>query len=172
MRLGPSHATGGNVWNKDKKKTKVCRDCLRRKAVKLFHVKGRHPRLRYFSRCKACLIVFRNAPGKQPRKIGLSTVLSEKDKRERCSAWYAVKNAVNRGILKKPSHCEGCGKRTAKKNLAGHHHDYKDKLKVMWLCYTCHEEFEKSPSLRAGVVPSGAIPVSSGVQSGRHRKLG
>lgn len=42
-----------------------------------------------------------------------------------------------RGKLKKPSRCEGCGKR---RKLEKHHEDYSKALNVIWLCNPCHVE--------------------------------
>lgn len=51
----------------------------------------------------------------------------------------AVRAAVQRGILIKPDHCQRCGVRKQKRNLAGHHHNgYGNPLDVVWLCQRCH----------------------------------
>jgi len=46
-----------------------------------------------------------------------------------------LNNAVNGGIIVKPSKCEKCGK---EKKLTAHHEDYTKPLNVEWLCYECH----------------------------------
>lgn len=50
----------------------------------------------------------------------------------------AVKKAVYKGRLAKPTCCEDCGKPKEKHELHGHHEDYSRKLDVVWLCAICH----------------------------------
>ena len=47
----------------------------------------------------------------------------------------AVKQALNSGLLIRPSRCESCSKKT---KVHGHHPDYRKKLLVKWLCLPCH----------------------------------
>jgi hypothetical protein len=56
-------------------------------------------------------------------------------KKRQISAHLKVYWAVKKGRLIKPEICEKCGE---KKDLQGHHEDYKKPLKVMWLCFICH----------------------------------
>lgn len=52
-----------------------------------------------------------------------------------------LKNAVQRGDIRKPWRCEKCGTRMPKKKIHGHHYaGYKEWWNVMWLCPTCHRE--------------------------------
>lgn len=46
-----------------------------------------------------------------------------------------ISNAVSRGKIHKPRHCEICGKQD---KLDGHHTDYDRWAAVQWLCRTCH----------------------------------
>jgi hypothetical protein len=50
----------------------------------------------------------------------------------------AVRTAVRRGKLVKPSDCERCGTPTERHDLHGHHDDYSKPLEVEWLCAPCH----------------------------------
>jgi MinD superfamily P-loop ATPase len=47
----------------------------------------------------------------------------------------AVERAVAKGLLVRPSLCDGCGN-TCKPHA--HHDDYSKPLNVMWLCSSCH----------------------------------
>lgn len=50
----------------------------------------------------------------------------------------AVSHAIAVGKLVRPSACTSCSKRNIK--LHAHHSDYRQRLKVTWLCIPCHEE--------------------------------
>lgn len=56
-----------------------------------------------------------------------------KDHRHR--ARQAVRRALNRGKLIKPSECSKCHRKI---KLTAHHPDYSKPLEVIWLCYECH----------------------------------
>jgi|SRR5690554_810910 hypothetical protein len=47
-----------------------------------------------------------------------------------------VHNAIKKGILERPDACAWCGK---KGPVEGHHGDYAEPLKVLWLCRSCHK---------------------------------
>lgn len=55
--------------------------------------------------------------------------------RNRTRARAAVTNALNRGIISKPTLCSSC---SSKSNIEAHHYDYNKPLDVMWLCRKCH----------------------------------
>lgn len=55
--------------------------------------------------------------------------------REVKRAHNALKRAVERGDLVRPSECPACGKRD---RIHAHHADYSKPLDVEWLCATCH----------------------------------
>lgn len=59
---------------------------------------------------------------------------------ERHAAHAAVKRAVDKGTLVKPTRCESCG---AKRELHGHHDDYNKPLDVQWLCVSCHNTLHR-----------------------------
>ncbi len=62
---------------------------------------------------------------------------------EKVKAGRTLRGAVRRGIIKRPSSCEDCG-RDPGRNKAGHslvqahHDDYSKALDVKWLCVDCH----------------------------------
>ena len=56
------------------------------------------------------------------------------------TAWEAVYRAVKTGKLVKPESCESCAVRC---DVEAHHPDYREKLKVIWLCEDCHRKRHK-----------------------------
>jgi hypothetical protein len=114
---------------------KVCASCRQGKPSKKFHRTQSTPDGRH-TKCKECRNLHRRYSF--PRYVGGS-------KKKRCQrteqvkAQVAARNAVRRGILHKPSSCEGCGLRVEKRKLAGHHFKgYNEPLSVQWLCPPCH----------------------------------
>lgn len=51
---------------------------------------------------------------------------------------------LKKGNITKPDVCEIC---VQKKNLDGHHPDYSEPLKVMWLCRACHATVHREERL-------------------------
>jgi len=47
-----------------------------------------------------------------------------------------VNRYISLGIIKKPSHCQHCGKKI--KRLDSHHEDYDLPLDILWVCLACH----------------------------------
>lgn len=66
-------------------------------------------------------------------------LLYQRNRRERfpgkCRARQAVNNAVRDGRMKKLP-CQECGDPKSQ----AHHHDYRKKLEVTWMCFKCHRE--------------------------------
>lgn len=58
----------------------------------------------------------------------------------KAKAHAAVNNAIYRGKLFKPPHCEKCGEVTESQRLHAHHWDYSKPFEVEWLCLPCHRE--------------------------------
>lgn len=52
-------------------------------------------------------------------------------------ARYQTKQAIKKGILKRPETCVCCG-RSGSGRIVAHHPDYSKPLEVQWLCDTCH----------------------------------
>ena len=55
---------------------------------------------------------------------------------ERAKANFAVNNAVRLGKMIKPKNCEVCQK---KARIEGHHSNYAEQLKIIWVCSQCHK---------------------------------
>ena len=55
---------------------------------------------------------------------------------EAIKAHSQVRQAINKGIIKKPKNCSKC-KRNVR--LSAHHRDYSKPLIVSWLCSSCHK---------------------------------
>lgn len=77
------------------------------------------------------------------RPVRSSQDLSPSERFMRRSARYAVKYAVRRGRLNKPTQCSSAG--CCGKNLQAHHHKgyaKENQLDVVWLCFDCHHAAE------------------------------
>ena len=64
-----------------------------------------------------------------------------KRNRIKMNAARAVYQALQSGILTKPSGCELCD---STDRIQGHHDDYRKVLKVRWLCHSCHADWHSS----------------------------
>lgn len=72
----------------------------------------------------------------------------KQERPERYAAKLAVRNAVRRGDLSRPSRCENCGER---RRLNAHHPDYSKPLEVKFLCHRCHgDEHLRRAALEEG----------------------
>lgn len=56
--------------------------------------------------------------------------------RDKHRARKIVRQAVERGLLIRPTECEECG--AASDRIEAHHEDYTRRLDVVWLCSRCH----------------------------------
>lgn len=111
-------------------RTRVCSVCKVEKFVEEFHREKRKP-VGYAAACRICI---NRADRERHRKKKNRTV----EHPEKAAARKAVKSAVQRGTLIKPTVCEGCRQTFPKHLLHGHHHDYSKPLEVTWLCSECH----------------------------------
>lgn len=72
-------------------------------------------------------------------------VRSPNRERVKNRARYAVHEALRKGVLTRPDHCESCGrpsnKNLRKPDIEAHHDDYSKPLDVRWLCKRCHGVF-------------------------------
>ena len=65
----------------------------------------------------------------------INAKLSEEEKIKREKARKKIGNAIQRGRLQKPKHCEHCGKECL---TEAHHSDYDKPFDVSWVCKKCH----------------------------------
>jgi len=66
-----------------------------------------------------------------------SAINPEMPKAERDRARRKTANAIKRGDLVRPTHCEACGG-SGRYPIHAHHPDYRKPFEVMWLCRPCH----------------------------------
>lgn len=119
----------------------VCTVCKIEKFEDEFHLEPRTKKGRAGC-CRMCI--------KEIRKGRHKKRSSSVEPPEKARARKAVKDAVRRGQLIKPSACEVCGKLLPKHQLQGHHDDYTKPLSVIWLCASCHGvEHMSESALRA-----------------------
>jgi hypothetical protein len=59
----------------------------------------------------------------------------ELNNKEKISIQGKLRRAIKKGIVIKSKFCKECGKET---KLFGHHDNYSEPLKVIWLCSSCH----------------------------------
>lgn len=102
--------------------------------------------------CRACAASFNTFDGRRRfcsddcRKTAFSASLRRRQAEHRLVAPDAdrarqiLKNAVNRGMVRRALRCEACGGEGAQTN--GHHEDYSRPLFVTWLCRSCHAGLE------------------------------
>lgn len=109
-----------------------CKDCTRRD-VKLARL-ARIDEVRDYDKQRAKL-PHRKAYGKRFTKEW------RREFRDRARAQVRTARAVQNGMIKPESVCEGCGREDLK--LEKHHHDYTRPLVVMWLCKPCHAIADK-----------------------------
>lgn len=64
---------------------------------------------------------------------------------EKLKARQAIARALKSGKLTKPNICEACG---STGRIEGHHMDYAEQLKVLWLCTSCHSTYHSNKVLK------------------------
>ena len=65
---------------------------------------------------------------------------------EKACSRRQLKQAVHRGLIKKPDFCDECGRSVEKTKLHGHHAwGYKQWDRVEWLCSGCHGKAHRIP---------------------------
>ncbi len=69
---------------------------------------------------------------------------------EKIAAHKAVRLALKKGTLEKPSYCQDCGAANTDLEIQGHHFDYSKPLEVEWLCRSCHGKRHRVPNRVAG----------------------
>lgn len=86
-----------------------------------------------------------------------------------------LRQAVRKGIVKKPNICDMCKKKFPKRSLSGHHKDYSKPFNIKWLCYKCHDiverklgnkvYYQKGYDSRRYVFPKGNKFQSTGIRA-------
>lgn len=84
--------------------------------------------------CRPCRKTRRAQPDYRDKQARISAVCG--------AAGQAVRRALKRGYLVRPSTCEGCGKTAVPIEAA--HADYANPLAVRWLCRSCHATWDKA----------------------------
>lgn len=122
-----------------------CKDCRRKRrrdkyAVNNVEIRGKVYAWREKNPDKFRAIVTRSHQKRTASGYDKKLRLSEPGKQ---AARDAVKHALQTGALVKAERCEMCKSR--KKELEAHHDSYlvADRLKVRWLCISCHRRFHR-----------------------------
>lgn len=73
-----------------------------------------------------------------PNRLRAYTNKHYKQNKDKYNAQARLRYAVYTGKIVRPSFCNSCGNKS--EYIVGHHSDYKEALKVDWLCRRCHHE--------------------------------
>ncbi|MBL9030287.1 MAG: hypothetical protein JNM80_01090 [Phycisphaerae bacterium] len=131
---------------------KMCFKCHHDKPLAEFY---RHPRMAdgHLNKCKTCarLDVRLNRARRDERYLAYDRERASRPERraasaarlrryreqypDRDAAHHAVARALRQGALRKPETCLGCGQ---PRPVHAHHEDYREPLRVTWLCARCH----------------------------------
>lgn len=137
---------------------KHCRWCDVTKSLDDFYA---HPQMRdgHLNKCRECVKVYVRARyhekmadpvwrkgerARGRRKIRDSGWMWKKPDPVHKAANTAVGNAIRRGDLVPPEHCEDCGHGFSEFRRESHHPDYSRPLEVEWLCALCHGKRHRS----------------------------
>lgn len=60
------------------------------------------------------------------------------ERRRKQAARNAAYWAIKAGLLPEKDRCERCGAVAGRARLNRHHPDYRDPLRIVWLCTVCH----------------------------------
>jgi len=131
------------------------KDCFKCHHTKPFREFYRHPRMAdgHLNKCKACTktdvrinrarrdeqyLAYDRDRASRPERRATSTARVRKYREQhpdRDAAHRAVARALRAGRLARPEGCPGCGQR---RPLHAHHENYREPLRVTWLCARCH----------------------------------
>lgn len=111
-----------------------------------------------FINCKKCSIKFGPVEHLKVKYCSKSCAYSD---RKRTKKWVPTPEArratgllkyyVDKGKIIRPKTCEECG--TSSKRIEGAHFNYTEKLRVRWLCKSCHIKWDNE------LPKNGAYPV-------------
>lgn len=128
--------------------SKICTKCNKNKELKYYYWNNFHGR--YYARCKVCCDEYTTKNPSAYRKTknfkkstNESSRKAYKNHRDKWNARNKTRQAIKKGIITKPTHCEDCDKKCSGHALQAHHEDYTKPLQVIFLCYSCHAEADK-----------------------------
>lgn len=131
---------------------KTCFKCHHEKPLTEFY---RHPRMAdgHLNKCKTCArldvrvnrawrdeqyLAYDRQRASRPERRAASAARVRRYRQQhpdRDAAHRAVARALRSGALRKPEACPGCGQH---RPIHAHHEDYREPLRVTWLCARCH----------------------------------
>lgn len=120
---------------------KTCTTCHQTKPLDAFYRKGKG----HQPRCKQCSREYAKSDARKAtlqrynasaKKRACNQRYREKRPAIREAVHQVVYRAVKRGDLIRPEACEFCGDEHSR--IEGHHPDYNEPLRVLWLCPSCH----------------------------------
>ena len=126
---------------------KTCCKCQQEKSENDFYINRKLGRVSGY--CKVCFSKtgrawhHKNKSISNSRRKELRLINTEKEKARNAKRRNDPKrivsrtlyNAVQRGEIIRPNHCEKCGNIG---KIHGHHFDYEKPFDVNWLCFDCH----------------------------------
>lgn len=119
--------------------TKTCGSCGEAKGRdEFFSARGCSDGLQ--KRCKQCQKQYIATLNDGTKYISRAALEHKARYPKKAKAREMLCNAVSRGIISRPQHCEDCG---CAADLHGHHDDYCKPLDVRWLCRGCHVDWHR-----------------------------
>lgn len=115
---------------------KICSSCKKELPISEFHQHGgkRRGRIEHASRCRVCTSIDRAGKAKYVPRGKQKPTTGKVYKARRRIAQY-----VETGKIIKPLSCPVCKQPRPKHLIHTHHYDgYDSKLKVTWMCNSCH----------------------------------
>lgn len=123
----------------------VTKRCIRCGEVKPLSEFYRHPEMAdgHLNKCKDCTKKDTRRRREDTPEKDLETRLKACEKNPtHKNANRAVNAATKSGALKKPTACQGCGRKADETRLSAHHYDYTKPLDVIWLYAACHRKVD------------------------------
>lgn len=114
-----------------------CSKCKRKNIPLIKYSKGAGGKTQYYY-CRSCTNEKMSRYIKKSNGLkNMSEVAKKTNSKypEKLKARQAIARALKSGKLTKPELCEACG---SSGRIEGHHMDYAERLKVLWLCPPCH----------------------------------